>query len=76
MVRTHWKLAYRAFRKALAVTIQTASAMVRASFYSRKTEFALADQRTFYITLEKSAEQKTGKDTPQTHLKSGKKKWR
>lgn len=51
-VKTHWKLAWRAFGKAVKVTLQTFFAMLRAKRYLLKVEDDIAKRRALFATLQ------------------------
>lgn len=44
-IKSHWKLAYRTFIKAVKVTFQTLYAMIRASRYSLVSQDKLSELR-------------------------------
>ena len=44
-ISSHWRLAFKTFRNALFVTLQTGYAMLRAKFYSLKISEKLMKQR-------------------------------
>lgn len=55
-VKTHWKLAFRAFKKAVKVTAQTLFAMHRAKRYLCKIEDNLAKKRVLFAMLNTDAD--------------------
>ncbi len=51
-IKSHWRLAWRAFVKALKVTLQTLSAAVRARYYSVRISEKLQEDRRNLIAAE------------------------
>jgi hypothetical protein len=46
VISSHWRLAYRAMKKAIKVTIDVLLSMVKSKMYSVKVEYSLIKQRT------------------------------
>mgnify|MGYP007100544387 CR=1 FL=1 len=52
-VKSHWKLVWRTFNKAVKVTLQDIKQSVKAVFYSAKKSDYLSQQRTLFRRLER-----------------------
>jgi hypothetical protein len=50
-IKSHWKLAYRTFKKAIKVTISTLFQVLRANLYSMKVFRHLERQRELFSLI-------------------------